>query len=153
MLLSTLKQSLSKANKLQFQLPNGQFVPAHFHLTEVGHVTRNYIDCGGTLRQENKLNLQLWVASDVDHRLKPSSVLEILQLAEKQLAFADMEVEVEYQESTIGRYRLAFDGAVFQLINTQTACLAPDQCGIPQEKPRVRVTASGVNCDPNSGCC
>ena len=153
MLLSTLKQSLTKANKLQFQLPNGQFVPAHFHLTEVGHVTRNYIDCGGTLRQENKLNLQLWVASDTDHRLKPSSVLDILQLAEKQLAFADMEVEVEYQESTIGRYRLAFDGAVFQLINTQTACLAPDQCGIPQEKPRVRVTASGVSCDPNSGCC
>jgi len=97
MLLSTLKQSLSKANKLQFQLPNGQYVPAHFHLTEVGHVTRNYIDCGGTLRQENKLNLQLWVASDVDHRLKPSSVLEILEMAEKQLAFADMKVEVEYQ--------------------------------------------------------
>jgi len=153
MLLSTLKQSLSKANKLQFQLPNGQYVPAHFHLTEVGHVTRNYIDCGGTLRQENKLNLQLWVTSDIDHRLKPSSVLEILKMAEKQLAFADMEVEVEYQESTIGRYRLAFDGSAFQLLNTQTACLAPDQCGIPQEKPRVLVTESGVNCDPNSGCC
>lgn len=153
MQLSTFKQTLGQLDTLQFQLPNGKFVPAHFHLTEVGHVTRNYIDCGGTLRQENKLNLQLWVASDTDHRLKPDSVLEILKMAEKQLAYTDMEVEVEYQESTIGRYRLAFDGSAFQLINTQTACLAPDQCGIPQEKPRVRVTASGVSCDPNSGCC
>ena len=153
MQLSAFKQTLSQLDTLQFQLPNGQLVPAHFHLTEVGCVTRSYIDCGGTLRQENKINLQLWVASDTDHLLKPDSVLEILQLAEKQLAYTDMEVEVEYQESTIGRYSLAFDGSAFQLINTQTACLAPDQCGITQEKPRVRVTASGVSCDPNSGCC
>ena len=153
MQLSAFKHTLGQLETLQFQLPNGQWVPAHFHITEVGHVTRNYIDCGGTQRQENKLNLQLWVASDTEHRLKPDSVLDILQVAEKQLEYADMEVEVEYQQSTIGRYSLAFDGAAFKLINTQTACLAPDQCGIPQEKPRVRVTASGLSCDPNSGCC
>ena len=121
MQLSAFKHTLAQVETLEFQLPDGQFVPAHFHLTEVGHVTRNYIDCGGTLRQENKLNLQLWVASDTDHRLKPNSLLNILQLAEKQLTSLDLEVEVEYQQSTIGRYRLAFDGAVFQLINTQTA--------------------------------
>jgi len=93
------------------------------------------------------------VASDTDHRLKPNSVLNILQLAEKQLGYSNLELEVEYQQSTIGRYKLAFDGAVFQLINTQTACLAPDQCGIPQEKPRIRVAASGLSCNPNSDCC
>ena len=59
---------------------------------------------------------------------------------EKQLDCSDIEVEVEYKQNTIGRYKLAFDGAVFQLVNTQTACLAPDKCGIPEEKPRVRVT-------------
>ena len=104
-------------------------------------------------RQENKLNLQLWVASDTDHRLKPNNLLNILQLAEKQLGYSNVEVEIEYQQNTIGRYKLAFDGAVFQLINTQTACLAPDQCGIPQEKPRVRVSAEGLGFNPNSGCC
>ena len=128
-------------------------MPAHFHITEVGNITRNFIDCGGVQRQENKLNLQLWVASDTDHRLDPTNLLNILQLAEKQLGNSNIEVEVEYQQSTIGRYKLAFNGAVFQLINTQTACLAPNQCGIPQEKPRVRVTASGLSCNPNSGCC
>jgi hypothetical protein len=153
MLISAFKQTLRELDTLKFQLPNGEFVPAHFHITEVGNITRNFIDCGGVQRQENKLNLQLWVASDTDHRLDPTNLLNILQLAEKQLGNSNIEVEVEYQQSTIGRYKLAFNGAVFQLINTQTACLAPNQCGIPQEKPRVRVTASGLSCNPNSGCC
>ena len=153
MLISAFKQTLCELDTLKFQLPNGEFVPAHFHITEVGNITRNFIDCGGVQRQENKLNLQLWVASDTDHRLDPTNLLNILQLAEKQLGKSNVEVEVEYQQSTIGRCKLAFDGAVFQLINTQTACLAPNQCGIPQEKPRVRVTASGLSCNPNSDCC
>jgi hypothetical protein len=153
MLISAFKQTLRELDTLKFQLPNGEYVPAHFHITEVGNITRNFIDCGGVQRQENKLNLQLWVASDTDHRLDPTNLLNILQLAEKQLGNSNVEVEVEYQQITIGRYKLAFNGAVFQLINTQTACLAPNQCGIPQEKPRVRVTASGLSCNPNSGCC
>ena len=153
MLISAFKQTLGAIDTLRFQMSNGHFVPTHFHITEVGNVTRNYIDCGGVQRQENKLNLQLWVASDTDHRLKPNNLLNILQLAEKQLGYSNVEVEIEYQQNTIGRYKLAFDGAVFQLINTQTACLAPNQCGIPQEKPRVRLTASGLSCNPNSDCC
>ena len=153
MVLSAFKQSLIELDTLKFQFPNGQYVPSHFHITEVGNVKRNYIDCGGKLREENKINLQLWVASDTNHRLKPNDILEILQLAEKQLGYSNLELEVEYQQNTVGRYKLAFDGTVFQLINTQTACLAPDQCGILQEKPRVRLSASGVNCNPNSGCC
>ena len=83
MWLSDFKQKLDELDTLKFQLPNGKFVPAHFHITEVGVITRNYIDCGGMLRQEDKLNLQLWVASDTDHRLKPKKVLDILQLSKK----------------------------------------------------------------------
>ena len=153
MLLSAFKQTLSELDKLKFQLPNGQLVPSYFHITEVGKVTRNYIDCGGVLRQENKLNLQLWVSSDTEHRLKPDNILNILQLAEKQLGFLDLELEVEYQQTTVGRYKLALNGEVFELVNTQTACLAPNQCGIPQEKPRVRLTARGLSCNTDSDCC
>ena len=153
MKLSTFKKILSELDTLKFQLSDGRFVPAHFHITELGNVTRNYIDCGGTLRQENKLSIQLWVASDNDHRLKPSKVLDILKLAEKQFEFSNIDVEVEYQQSTIGRFKLAFDGSVFQLMNTRTACLAQDKCGISQEKPRVRLTASGLSCNPESNCC
>ena len=153
MKLSTFKKILSELDTLKFQLSDGRFVPAHFHITELGNVTRNYIDCGGTLRQENKLSIQLWVASDNDHRLKPDKVLDILKLAEKQFEFSNIDVEVEYQQSTIGRFKLAFDGSVYQLINTHTTCLAQDKCGISQEKPRVRLTASGLSCNPESNCC
>ena len=153
MKLSTLKKTLSELDTLKFQLPDGRFVPAHFHITEVGNLTRNYIDCGGIVRQENKLSIQLWVASDNNHRLKPDKVLDILKLAEKQFEFSNIDVEVEYQQSTIGRFKLAFDGSVYQLINTHTTCLAQDKCGISQEKPRVRLTPKGLSCNPESNCC
>ena len=153
MRLSQFKTALGELDNLKFQLPNGQFVPAHFHITEVGKIERNFIDCGGVLRQENKLNLQLWVASDYDHRLKSNDVLNILKLAEKHLGISNMEVEVEYQQNTIGRFELTLDGDVFQLVNTQTNCLAPDQCGVSLEKPRDRLTSGDLSCNPNSNCC
>ena len=43
MRLSTFKKILSELDILKFQLPDGHFVPPHFHITEVGNVTRNYI--------------------------------------------------------------------------------------------------------------
>ena len=153
MKLSTFKKTLSELDTLKFQLPDGHFVPAHFHITEVGNLTRNYIDCGGIVRQENKLSIQLWVASDNDHRLKPDKVLDILKIAEKQFELSNIDVEVEYQQSTIGRFKLAFDGSVYQLINTHTTCLAQDKCSISQEKPRVRLTSKGLSCNPESNCC
>jgi len=33
-------------------LENGTMVPEHFHVTEVGVVTKHFIDCGGTVRNE-----------------------------------------------------------------------------------------------------
>lgn len=31
-----------------FKLENGNSVPEHFHVTEVGIITKDFIDCGGT---------------------------------------------------------------------------------------------------------
>lgn len=47
---------------LNFILPGGQALPAHFHITEVGHVKRRFIDCGGTVRERETCLLQAWVA-------------------------------------------------------------------------------------------
>ncbi len=55
---------------MNFQLENGTFVPEHFHVTEVGVVTKHFIDCGGTMRNEKVANFQLWDANDFEHRLK-----------------------------------------------------------------------------------
>ena len=155
MKLSAIKTQLEGLPQVNFILPNGSQVPAHFHVTEVGQVSKKYIDCGGTLREESKVTFQLWEDGDVDHRLAASKLLNIIGLAERLLSIPDLEVEVEYQGNTIGRYGLDFNGTDFLLTATQTDCLAKDKCGIPMEKPKIRLSsiAQGPICTPNSGCC
>jgi hypothetical protein len=155
MKLSAIKTQLEGLPQVNFLLPNGSQVPAHFHVTEVGQVSKKYIDCGGTLREESKVTFQLWEDGDVDHRLAASKLLNIIDLAERLLSIPDLEVEVEYQGDTIGRYGLDFNGTDFLLTATQTDCLAKDKCGIPMEKPKIRLSsiAQGPLCTPNSGCC
>ena len=155
MKLSAIKTQLEGLPQVNFILPNGSQVPAHFHVTEVGQASKKYIDCGGTLREESKVTFQLWEDGDVDHRLAASKLLNIIGLAERLLSIPDLEVEVEYQGDTIGRYGLDFNGTDFLLTATQTDCLAKDKCGIPMEKPKIRLSsiAQGPVCTPNSGCC
>ena len=157
MKLSEIKTLLNTLETVNFQLPNGNFVPEHFHVTEVGLITKNFIDCGGTVRKESVVNFQLWNANDLDHRLKPQKLIDIIALSEKVLGIEDFEIEVEYQDSTIGKYDLDFNGKDFLLINKKTACLAQDQCGIPAEKPKLNLTQltsdNANSCTPGGGCC
>jgi hypothetical protein len=68
--LSKIKSLLPTLEHVTFELENGTFVPEHFHVTEVGVITKHFIDCGGTVRNEKVVNFQLWDANDFDHRLK-----------------------------------------------------------------------------------
>ncbi len=154
MKLSEIKNQLASINQVVFILPDGSQIPQHFHVTEVGIVTKDFIDCGGTVRQEKIANFQLWEADDFDHRLAPQKLASIISLSEKVLGMEDLEVEVEYQADTIGKYGLKFHENAFQLTNKQTDCLAKDNCGVPAQKPRVRIsTKPASSCEPNSGCC
>lgn len=156
MKLSEIKEVLKTVETVNFQLPNGTFVPEHFHVTEVGMITKNFIDCGGTVRNEKVVNFQLWDANDFEHRLKPQKLSHIIELSEKVLGIDDLEIEVEFQAETIGKYDLAFNGKDFLLVAKQTACLAQDQCGIPKEKMKVSLKDLQQQtscCPPNSGCC
>jgi hypothetical protein len=157
MKLSEVKSKLKNLSEVVFELPNGNIVPKHFHVTEVGKITKKFIDCGGTVREENVINFQLWEANDYDHRLAPEKLINIIELSEKVLLLDDLTVEVEYQSETIGKYLLDFESGVFKLKTTQTDCLAKDNCGIPAEKIKVKMAdlqkASASCCTPNSGCC
>jgi hypothetical protein len=157
MKLSEIKNILQTVETVNFQLPNGNFVPEHFHVTEVGLITKNFIDCGGTVRKETVVNFQLWNANDVEHRLKPQKLIDIIALSEKVLGIEDFEIEVEYQDNTIGKYDLGFNGKDFLLLNKQTACLAQDNCGIPAEKPKIKLSQlnndNTNSCTPGGGCC
>lgn len=157
MKLSDVKDLLPTLENVAFQLENGTFVPEHFHVTEVGMITKNFIDCGGVIRKEQVVNFQLWNADDLEHRLKPGKLLNIIKLSEEKLGIEDVEIEVEYQSETIGKYDLDFNGKNFVLRNKTTACLAQDACGIPSEKQKrnlSELTATSANsCAPGSGCC
>lgn len=156
MKLSELKNILPQLQTLKFVLESGEQVPVHFHVTEVGKVHRNFIDCGGTVRNEYTVNFQLWNADDTDHRLEPAKLLNIIKLSEERLGLTDGDIEVEYQGATIGKYGLEINGDTFLLTPTQTACLAQDACGIPAVKPKMKLSeiqAAASCCTPNSGCC
>ena len=156
MKLSDFKKQLSSANELIFKLPDGTLVPNHFHITEVGQVTKHFVDCGGIVRNEEVVSFQLYEANDVDHRLAPEKLSKIISMSEKMLNLKDAEIEVEYQSDTIGKYGLEFNGEGFLLTTKQTACLASDHCGIPKEKEKVNVSdlqQTGKSCTPGGGCC
>ncbi|MCB9185459.1 MAG: hypothetical protein H6601_01780 [Flavobacteriales bacterium] len=155
MKLSQVKEALKGLNELTFLLEDGTRVPAHFHVTEVGSVKRHFIDCGGTIRTDEAVNFQLWSATDHDHRLAARKLLNIIELSEEKLGLTDQEVEVEYQTSTIGTYKLKFDGNAFILTNLQTDCLAKDKCGVAEKKPKVVIgqPAQASCCTPGGGCC
>ena len=154
MKLSKIKEILPTLDNVEFQLENGTFVPEHFHVTEIGQITKHFIDCGGVVRTEKAVNFQLWDANDYNHRLKPTKLLNIIKLSEEKLGIEDAEIEVEYQSETIGKFNLDFDGQHFILKNKQTACLANDACGIPAEKQKVKLSELiSTCCTPNSGCC
>ncbi|CAD0225731.1 hypothetical protein KYG33_00650 [Chryseobacterium sp. D764] len=157
MKLSEIKKILPTLENVEFQLENGTFVPEHFHVTEVGQITKNFIDCGGVIRNEKAVNFQLWDADDYEHRLKPGKLLHIIQLSEEKLGIENSEIEVEYQGETIGKYDLEFNGKNFVLKNKTTACLAQEACGIPSEKQKKNLSELSANptsaCNPASGCC
>lgn len=156
MKLSELKTILTGIQKLNFVLPDGSCVPEHFHVTEVGQISKHFIDCGGTERRERAVSFQLWEAGDSDHRLTPKKLIDIIDLSERILAIEDAEIEVEYQSQTIGKFGLGFDGKDFQLTQKLTACLATDQCGVNQ-KPKIKLSGlqntSNLCCGPDSNCC
>lgn len=141
-----IKEILSELQGVNFRLPDGSYLPPHFHVTEVGLVTKHFIDCGGTERKETVANFQLWEAGDYDHRLAPQKFLHILNLCGKILGNDDLDIEVEYQQNTIGKFSLDFDGKDFVLVAKRTACLAQDACGIPDKN-------EAPSCCPSSGCC
>ncbi|HEU0135833.1 MAG TPA: DUF6428 family protein [Flavobacterium sp.] len=152
MKLSEIKSILPTLDNVAFNLPNGQMVPEHFHVTEIGLINKHFIDCGGTVRNEAVVNFQLWDANDVDHRLKPQKLLDIIELSERKLGIGNFEIEVEYQSDTIGKYDLGFDGEQFSLLSKATACLASDNCGT--SKPKVRLSEiENSSCAPGGGCC
>jgi hypothetical protein len=99
--------SLLEANPdqtLRIVLPDGQTIPVHFHITEVGHVSKNFMDCGGTRRKTESCMLQTWVFLDLHHRLSSSKLANILRMAGDVLPSLDLPVEIEHEAGVVSQY-------------------------------------------------
>jgi hypothetical protein len=154
MTIQNFKEILTHLPEIDFKTPDGNAIPEYFHITEVGKITKHFIDCGGTVRSESHANFQLWVANDTEHRLTPEKLLHIINQSEKHFELAALDIEVEYQGETIGKYGIDFTGSGFTLIPKQTNCLAPDNCGIPKQKVSLSTLKSNEPCcTPDGNCC
>jgi hypothetical protein len=121
--------------KMHWMLPDKSFIPTHYHITEVGRLQKDFIDCGGTVRSLTSCLLQIWVANDTEHRLETTKLATIMQIAKPLLKSDDLPVEVEYEEGVVSQYPVASAeitpaGILFYLGTKHTACLAPEKCGV-----------------------
>ncbi len=119
---------------LHVMLPSGEFVPDHFHITEIGRVHKEFIDCGGTRRETTSCVLQVWVANDRDHRLSSTKLSQIMNVA-AGLVDASLPLVVEFGDETVANYpvgdvEVTPKGLLLVLGTKPTACLAPEKCGV-----------------------
>ena len=142
MKLHELKNILAQnpAAQVRFQLPNGDFAPAHSHVTEVARIDKRFIDCGGTLHTESLCRLQTWFADDVDHRLTAGKLAKIFAKAEGVLLTDDLDVDIEHEvgyitQFPLGAVKASNQEVIFHLTERRTACLAMDKCLPPAAPP------------------
>jgi hypothetical protein len=119
--------------RVLFALPDGERIPEHYHVTEIGHVRKNFVDCGGTRRSLESCQLQAWVADDTAHRLDARKLKGVFAHASDVLPHEDLPVEVEFEARTVSQFPvLSADAAngnlVFQLGLKHTDCLAKELC-------------------------
>jgi hypothetical protein len=136
---------------IQFVLPDRTTIPENYHVTEVGRVEKEFIDCGGTRRSNVTCLLQTWVAEDKDHRLNSSKLDRILQLAEPVLRSTELPVEIEYEGAFISqfpviRFEKTQSGLFFQLGTKHTDCLAREKCKVDLSVVSEKETCCGPSC-------
>ena len=135
MTVSALRVALSSAPRLPISVvwPDGEPIEAHFHVTEIGRVQRDFVDCGGTVRRVVTCLLQTWVGDDVDHRITGEQLLKAFAHAVPILGGEDLPVELEYEACNVVQLKVVSavveSGAlVIRLGKKHTDCLAKELC-------------------------
>jgi hypothetical protein len=123
---------------VRFTLPNGDLVPAHFHVTEVGYLSKKFIDCGGVTGAIESCVLQTWLGDDDNHRLSAGRLAKILALGGGVLPHDNLEVEVEYDCCVVSQYPVMATQRggqylEFTLGSKSTQCLARERRLAQQE--------------------
>ena len=129
--LKSLLQTYPQSNP-RFILPDGDQIPAHAHVTEVGYSRKTFIDCGGVTGQTEAVVLQTHVMDDTEHRLTSERLSKILHLAHRVLPHDQVDVEVEYDCCVVAQYpiteaKLTGDSLEIALASKRTQCLARER--------------------------
>lgn len=135
---------------ISFTLPNGEAIPASFHITDVGVINKHLIDCGGQTRTEEQVHLQLWIGKDYDHHVTTDIANRILNKSHSVIGKIKnpkvAEVLVEYQLDwhaipifslfTVSEIQASDTELSISLSTTQTTCLAAErsnsECGVSE---------------------
>jgi hypothetical protein len=140
--------------QLHIVLPDDDTVPAHFHVTEIGRVQKDFIDCGGTARSTTHCQLQLLVASDVDHRLSAGRLAKVFDLSAPVLRGDDLPLVIEHEDCRTSAvpsesFEVTAERITLRLALPHPACLAGDKCGLSPEDAGIASSC----CTPASNCC
>ena len=134
-MVSVLKEALAAAPQFPITViwPDGDPIEAHFHVTEIGRVQKDFVDCGGTVRRQLNCLLQTWVGEDTLHRLTAGNLLKAFAQAEQVLNGEDLPVELEYEACNVVQLVVVSiqresDRYVLQLGSKHTDCLAKELC-------------------------
>jgi Family of unknown function (DUF6428) len=141
MTVAAFKVALAAAPELALTVlwPDGDPIEAHFHVTEVGRVQKDFVDCGGTVRRTVTCLLQTWVGEDVDHRITAGKLLKAFAHAGPVLGSEDLPLELEYEACNVIQFTVAAverepGRFVIRLGGKHTDCLAKELCGVKTEK-------------------
>ncbi|ASV29782.1 DUF6428 family protein [Maribacter cobaltidurans] len=156
-LLNILKENSTK--NLLFEYTPGQFVGAHYHITEVKNVTIDSIDCGANPDFWKETVIQLWESPKEKGKRDYMSAYKALSILNKvdKIKPMEREVEVKFEYSNasfhtsqlyVNDYQVSGENLIFKLGVEQTDCKAKETCGIPET-----VAETVSECAPSSGCC
>ncbi|MEO7412860.1 MAG: DUF6428 family protein [Opitutaceae bacterium] len=148
-----LKSALAAAPELPLTVlwPDGDPIEAHFHVTEVGRVQKDFIDCGGTVRRSVTCLLQTWVGEDTDHRITAGNLLKAFAHAAPVLGADDLPVELEYEACNVLQFTVASvertaDRLLIRLGGKHTDCLAKELCGTKSHGNSDAACGAGGGC-------
>ncbi len=143
----------------RLRLPDQSAIPISFHVTEVAHIQKTFIDCGGTMRKLETCQLQAWLGPDEDHRIAAGKMADVLSRAAAFLPENDLELEIEYETSAVSQYavstaEISAEWVTLQLETKHTACLAPELCipSAPKAGLSLQLTPISSGCGPAGGC-
>ena len=150
-LKNTLADNPNKS--IIFTLPNGETVPASFHITDVGVVSKHLIDCGAQTRTEEQVHLQLWTGKDDDHRVTTDTANRILKHSHSVLG----KIKEPKTAQVLVEYQLEWHGMpIFSLFKVSDMQTSETEVSLSLSTIKTTCLAaerSHSECGVSEGCC